>query len=64
MAKVGRPKSDNPKGERLTVRFTDAQVKRLESYAERLGVTKSKVMSDALEVYLKKEEKKLQKLGK
>ncbi len=56
MAKPGRPKSDDPKDERITVRLNDATMKRLQAYADALGCSKAQVMTEALEQLLKKSE--------
>ena len=34
MAKMGRPKSDDPMNYRFTIRFSNAEQKQLEAYAE------------------------------
>ena len=36
---MGRPKSDEPLQNRVTVRFTDAEYKKLEEYAEKKNLT-------------------------
>ena len=43
MAKMGRPKSDDPKEYRVTVRFSNAERLQLEAYAEEHGLTKVQV---------------------
>lgn len=35
MAKMGRPKSDDPMNYRFTIRFSNAEQKQLEAYAEK-----------------------------
>ena len=58
MAKVGRPKSDDPKAERVTVRFQADKLDRLNAYAEKMGLTKTEVLSQALELLLDQENEK------
>lgn len=55
MAKVGRPKSDDPKADRVTVRFQADTADRLNAYAEKMGMTKSEVIAKALDQLLEKE---------
>ena len=49
MAKMGRPKSDDPKNYRLTIRFSSAEQKLLEAYAEKNNLTKVQVLKRGLE---------------
>ena len=39
MAKMGRPKSDDPMNYRFTIRFSNAEQKQLEAYAEKLPIS-------------------------
>lgn len=55
MAKVGRPKSDDPKNSRVTVRVREDQLARLEAYAKELKMSKSDIMTKALDMFLDKE---------
>lgn len=50
MAKMGRPKSDDPKEYRVTVRFSNAEKQQLEAYAEERGLTKVQVLKEGLEL--------------
>lgn len=50
MAKMGRPKSDDPKEYRVTVRFSNAEKQQLEAYAEERGLTKVQVLKAGLEL--------------
>ena len=50
MAKMGRPKSDDPKEYRVTVRFSNAERMLLEAYAEEHGLTKVQVLKAGLEL--------------
>ena len=56
MAKMGRPKLDDPKSYKVTVRFSDEEKKVLESYAESHGLTKAQVLKSGFELLLKLEE--------
>lgn len=59
MNKVGRPRLDNPKSNKISVRFSDEEKKILESYAETHGLTKAQVLKSGFEllVNLDKEKK-------
>lgn len=48
MAKMGRPKSDDPKEYRVTIRFSNAERKLLEAYAEEHDLTKVQVLKNGL----------------
>ena len=50
MAKMGRPKADNPKSEIVTLRLLPEQKARLEAYARKCGLTKTQVVLKALEL--------------
>lgn len=50
MAKMGRPKSDNPKDYRVTVRFSNQERISLEAYAEKHDLTKVQVLKKGLEL--------------
>ena len=41
MAKMGRPKSDDPMNYRFTIRFSNAEQKQLEAYAEKYDLKAS-----------------------
>ena len=55
MAKVGRPKSDDPKNNRVTVRVREDQLARLEAYAKEFKMSKSDIMTKALDIFLENE---------
>ena len=57
MAKMGRPKSVNPKSSTMNMRLLLEQRKRLEAYAEKYGLTKTQVIVMALERLYEEEEK-------
>ena len=52
MAKVGRPKTEDPKDERVTIRLKEEDMRRLKEYADRLGVSKSEVLAQGLSMLL------------
>ena len=49
LAKMGRPKSDEPLQNRVTVRFTDAEYKKLEEYAEKKNLTITQTIRKGVE---------------
>ncbi|MCR5836043.1 MAG: DUF6290 family protein [Lachnospiraceae bacterium] len=49
MAKVGRPKLEDPKNQRVTVRFTDEEMKRLTEYAKRNSLKLSEAIKISLD---------------
>ncbi|MFQ8661995.1 MAG: hypothetical protein ACLR9S_00115 [Lachnospiraceae bacterium] len=56
MAKMGRPKVDDPREYRVTLRLSSAERKLLEAYAEKHELTKAQVLKRGLEVLYKLEE--------
>lgn len=60
MAKMGRPKVDDPKAYKVSVRFSEEERKVLESYAEAHGLTKAQVLKSGYELLLKLDEEKKQ----
>lgn len=44
MAKMGRPKVDNPMERRITIRFTKEEYQKLDDFAKRGCMTKSEVL--------------------
>ncbi len=57
MAKMGRPKAEQPRSSAMTMRLLPEQRKRLEAYAEKCGLTKTQVIIKALELLYEEEEK-------
>ena len=55
MAKVGRPKSESPKDERVTIRLREESMRRLKAYAERMGITKTEALIKGLDLLLEQE---------
>ena len=49
MAKVGRPKSDNPKGDKFSFRLDANTVKGLDDYCLKNGVTRSEAIRIAVD---------------
>ena len=47
---MGRPKSDDPMNYRFTIRFSNAEQKQLETYAEKYDLTKGQVLKKGLEL--------------
>jgi len=39
LAKMGRPKSENPRDKRVMIRFTEAEYRKLEKYAAKRNLT-------------------------
>ena len=50
MTKMGRPKSDDPMNYRFTIRFSNAEQKQLEGYAEKYDLTKGQVLKKGMEL--------------
>ncbi|HEM4130273.1 TPA: hypothetical protein ACHU7H_001017 [Streptococcus suis] len=50
MAERGRPKSDNPKSRRITVKVTESEFSRVEEVATKKGLTKSEAMLRGIEL--------------
>lgn len=53
MAKMGRPKLDDPRINKVSVRFSNEEKKILESYAESRGLSKAQVLKAGFELLLK-----------
>ncbi len=49
MAKMGRPKLDDPKQHQVTVRFSDEQMKRLIAYCEKFRLNKAQALMNGFE---------------
>lgn len=48
-AKMGRPKSDNPKGTQISVRLTDEELKRLDENAQYYEETRAQSLRRGIE---------------
>ena len=49
MPRTGRPKLDDPREQRVSVRFSEEQMKRLVAYCEKFGMGKSQVLMKGFE---------------
>ncbi len=49
MAKVGRPKSDNPKADKFSFRLDGATVEALDGYCKKHGINRSEAIRLAVE---------------
>ena len=58
MSRTGRPKADNPKLHRVDVRITADLDRRLTAYSKKVGKSKPRIMREATEAFLNKEENK------
>ena len=58
MAKMGRPKVDNPKKHMVGLKMTDDEIDRLKAYAAKKGKTVSEVLQDAIDLQYKADKKK------
>lgn len=52
MAKMGRPKTDNPKSSSLKVSFTKDELDRLKEYASRHDITVSEMVRRGINVQI------------
>lgn len=52
--KMGRPPSENPKNMRVDVRLTEEEMKLLDEYCQKAGVSRPQALRDALHAFLKK----------
>lgn len=50
MSQMGRPKSDDPKIHKVSVRFTESEYQRLKAYAERIDKTMTETLKDSIEL--------------
>lgn len=53
MAKMGRPKLDDPRINKVSVRFSNEEKQVLESYAESHGLSKAQVLKVGFDLLLK-----------
>ena len=57
MAQMGRPKLEEPRSNKASVRLTDRQMARLEAYCKKLQLTKAQALMKGLEeLYRQNEE--------
>ena len=57
MAQMGRPKLEEPRINKASVRLTDRQMARLEAYCEKFRLTKAQALMNGLEELYKQDEK-------
>lgn len=55
MSQVGRPKSENPKSNRFSVRLDDSIEEKLEDYCLRHGISKGEAIRQGIHLLLEKE---------
>lgn len=55
MSPVGRPKSENPKSNKFSIRLDDSTEKRLESYCLQHGISKGEAIRQGIHLLLEKE---------
>lgn len=58
MPRMGRPRVENKKEKRITIRFNDEQISRLEAYADEHHLKKAQVLMKAFEEMLERDAKK------
>ena len=49
MAKMGRPKLDDPRAHQISVRFSEEQLKRLTAYCEKFHLNKAQALMKGFE---------------
>lgn len=54
MAKMGRPKLEEPMTHKVSVRFNDREYQRLKAYAESINKTMTEALKDGIELLYKK----------
>jgi hypothetical protein len=62
MAKMGRPKSDAPKANTLSVRVTDSELQELKAYADSHRMTITQLLHASVELLLKTPDAEVQNL--
>lgn len=62
MAKMGRPKSDAPKLNTLSVRVTDSELQKLREYADSHGMTITQLLHTGVELLLQTPDAEVQNL--
>lgn len=50
MANVGRPKSDNPKNRRITIKVTEAEFNKVDQVATSKGLSKSEAILKGIDL--------------
>ncbi len=62
MAKMGRPKSDAPKQNTLSVRVTDSELQKLREYADIHGMTITQLLHTGVNLLLQTSDAEVQNL--
>ena len=63
MAKMGRPKSDAPKLNTLSVRVTDKELQKLKDYADSHGITITQFLHTGVDLILRTPDAEVQNLS-
>lgn len=58
MSKMGRPKSDDPMRNKISVRLTDGEYERLKAYAEAYNKTLTDIIKDGIELLYQEDSQK------
>lgn len=62
MAKMGRPKSDAPKQNTLSVKVTDSELRELKDYADSHGMTITQLLHTGVNLLLRTPDAEVQNL--
>lgn len=57
MAKMGRPKLEEPMTHKVSVRFNDREYQRLKAYAESINKTMTEALKDGIELLYEQDSK-------
>ncbi len=63
MAKTGRPKSDAPKLNTISVRVTDKELQKLKNYADSHGMTITQLLHTSVNLLLQTPDAEVKKLS-
>ncbi len=63
MAKMGRPKSDAPKQNTLSLRVTDKELQKLKNYADSHGMTITQLLHTGVNLLLQTPDAEVQNLS-
>lgn len=58
MSPVGRPKADNPKAKRFSIRLDSETEQKIEELCKELGITKGEAIRRAITLFLESQNKK------
>lgn len=58
MTKMGRPKSENPKGIRYSIRTDEETERRLKAYCEAMGISRGEAYRKGIELLLGQDQDK------